>query len=127
MEEIYTLLKKYVQSINECNLELARSIWDTEGSVSYIHSKGSEQIFEDIKNNIYTKILNEPFLKREFQIKDIATKYYGNTAFIEFSWEFYAIQKDSKQEYYSKGKETQFIVLRDSGWKLSSIHNSKEY
>lgn len=36
MKKIEKLLGKYVKSINECNLELAREIWDMEESVFLI-------------------------------------------------------------------------------------------
>ena len=126
MEEIYTLLKKYVQSINECNLELAREIWDTEGSVSLIHPNGYEYSFEEIKKHFYLEIMNNLFSKRDLKIKDIMTKFYGNTAFLEFNWDFYAADKSANQEIHTQGRETQFIVLRDSGWKISNIHYSTQ-
>lgn len=124
MERIETLLRNYIKSINECDIELAKSIWDTEGSVSLIHPKGYEYSFEDIKNNFYLEIMNKQFLKRELKIKDIMTRYYGNTALIEFSWDFYALSQITNEEIHTKGRETQFIVLRDNGWRISNIHYS---
>lgn len=124
MERIDILLRNYVTSINECDLELAKSIWDTEGSVSLIHPNGYEYSFEDIKNNFYLGIMDNKFSKRDLKLKDIMTKYYGNTALLEFSWDFYATLNNSCEKIHTQGRETQFIVLRDSGWKLSNIHYS---
>lgn len=125
MEEIYTLLRKYVKSINECNYEIAREIWDTEGSVSLLHPSGYENSYNEIKDNFYVSIMERKFSKRDLKIKDITTKYYGNTALLEFCRDFYAIDSNSGEEIHNQGKETQFIVLRDKGWKISNIHYSK--
>ena len=114
MERIETLLRNYIKSINECDIELAKSIWDTEGSVSLIHPKGYEYSFEDIKTNFYIGIMNKQFL----------TRYYGNTALVEFIWDFYALSQITNEEIHTRGRETQFIVLRDNGWKISNIHYS---
>ena len=53
MDKINYLLEKYVKSINECDLELAREIWDSEGKVSFIHPNGYEHSFEEIKEHFY--------------------------------------------------------------------------
>ena len=50
---MYPPLEKYVKSINECDLELAREIWDSEGKVSFIHPNGYEHSFEEIKEHFY--------------------------------------------------------------------------
>ncbi len=126
MEEIDILLKSYIESINTCNLELAKEIWDKEGSVSLIHPNGHEKGFLEIKDKFYLGIMYENFSYRDLKIKDIMTRYYGNTAFLEFCWDFYATKKETNEEIHTKGRETQFIVLRDNGWKLSNIHYSIE-
>ena len=55
MERIDNLLEKYVESINKCDTELAREIWDKEGSVSFIFPKG--RAYGRIYPNPNTKIL----------------------------------------------------------------------
>lgn len=126
MERIDNLLKDYVESINTCNLDLARKIWDKEGSISLIHPNGYEYGFDAIKENFYQNIISEKFSNRNLKLKDIMTKYYGNTALLEFSWDFYATDKKTNEEIHTQGIETQFIVLRDDSWKLSNIHYSKK-
>ena len=69
MKKIYSLLNKYVQSINECNLELAREIWDSEDSISFIHPLGYEDSFEEIKEHFYLGIMGNLFSKRDLKIK----------------------------------------------------------
>lgn len=126
MERIDALLKKYVESVNTANEELAREIWDREGSISFIHLKGYAIGLDEIMEHFRLGLMSELFSKRDFKLKDIMIKYYGNTAFLEFRWDFYATRKDTNDEIHAQGRETQFIVLRDDGWKFSNIHWSPE-
>ena len=126
MEKIDDLLKKYIESINTANVELAREIWDREGSISFIHPKGYAIGFDDIMDHFHLGRMNTNFSNRNFKLKDIMIKYYGNTAFLELRWDFYATNDDTNDEIHTEGRETQFIVLRDGGWKFSNIHSSSE-
>lgn len=126
MERIENLLRDYVQSVNTCNLDLAREIWDREGSISFIHPNGYENSFDEIKEHFYLGVMDKKFSERELKLKDILTKFYGSVALVEFSWDFYAIERETQERFHSEGRETQFLVLRDSGWKISNIHYSKE-
>lgn len=126
MERIDDLLKSYIESVNTSDEKLFREIWDREGSISFIHPKGYAIGFEEIVEHFRLGRMSTNFSNRNFKIKDIMIKYYGNTAFLEFRWDFFATMKDTNDEIHTKGRETQFIVLRDSGWKFSNIHCSSE-
>lgn len=126
MEKIDELLKKYIESVNTANVELARETWDREGSISFIHPKGYAIGFDEIMAHFHLGFMNENFTNRDLKLKDIMIKYYGNTAFLEFRWDFYATKKDTADEIHTEGRETQFIVQRDDGWKFSNIHCSPE-
>lgn len=126
MERIDDLLKSYIESVNTSDEKLFREIWDREGSISFIHPKGYAIGFEDIVEHFRLGRMSTNFSNRNFKIKDIMIKYYGNTAFLEFRWDFFATMKDTNDEIHTEGRETQFIVLRDSGWKFSNIHCSSE-
>lgn len=126
MERIDDLLKSYIESVNTSDEKLFREIWDREGSISYIHPKGYAIGFEEIVEHFRLGRMSTNFSNRNFKIKDIMIKYYGNTAFLEFRWDFFATMKDTNDEIHTEGRETQFIVLRDSGWKFSNIHCSSE-
>lgn len=71
MDKIHSLLNKYVHSINECNLELAREIWDSEDAISFIHPLGYEHSFEEIKEHFYLGTMDKLFSKRDLKIKEI--------------------------------------------------------
>ncbi len=126
MERIDDLLKSYIESVNTSDEKLFREIWDREGSISFIHPKGYAIGFEEIVEHFRLGRMSTNFSNRNFKIKDIMIKYYGNTAFLEFRWDFFATMKDTNDEIHTEGRETQFIVLRDSGWKFSNIHCSSE-
>lgn len=126
MERIDDLLKSYIESVNTSDEKLFREIWDREGSISFIHPKGYAIGFEEIVEHFRLGRMSTNFSNRNFKIKDIMIKYYGNTAFLEFRWDFFATVKDTNDEIHTEGRETQFIVLRDDGWKFSNIHCSLE-
>ncbi len=126
MERIDDLLKSYIESVNTSDEKLFREIWDREGSISFIHPNGYAIGFEEIVEHFRLGRMSTNFSNRNFKIKDIMIKYYGNTAFLEFRWDFFATMKDTNDEIHTEGRETQFIVLRDSGWKFSNIHCSSE-
>lgn len=126
MERIDDLLKSYIESVNTSDEKLFREIWDREGSISFIHPKGYAVGFEEIVEHFHFGRMSANFSNRNFKIKDIMIKYYGNTAFLEFRWDFFATVKDTNDEIHTEGRETQFIVLRDDGWKFSNIHCSLE-
>lgn len=126
MERIDDLLKSYIESVNTSDEKLFREIWDREGSISFIHPRGYAIGFEEIVEHFRLGRMSTNFSNRNFKIKDIMIKYYGNTAFLEFRWDFFATMKDTNDEIHTEGRETQFIVLRDNGWKFSNIHCSSE-
>lgn len=126
MERIDALLKSYIESVNTSDEKLFREIWDREGSISFIHPRGYAIGFDEIVEHFRLGRMSTNFSNRDFKIKDIMIKYYGNTAFLEFRWDFFATMKDTNDEIHTEGRETQFIVLRDSGWKFSNIHCSSE-
>lgn len=126
MERIDDLLKSYIESVNTSDEKLFREIWDREGSISFIHPRGYALGFDEIVEHFRLGRMSTNFSNRNFKIKDIMIKYYGNTAFLEFRWDFFATMKDTNDEIHTEGRETQFIVLRDSGWKFSNIHCSSE-
>ena len=126
MEKINKLLENYVKSINECDTELAQNFWDNKEPVSFIHPLGYEHNFDEIKNHFYLEIMGGRFSKRELRLKDIKIKIYNDTAFLEFSWDFYATLKETNEQIHTKGRETQFLVLRDNEWKIINIHYSQE-
>lgn len=125
MELIKNLLDKYVKSVNECDVELAALFWDNEDGVSFIHPNGYEHSFEEVKQHFYLQTMGM-FSKRDLRLKDIKARTFGEIAFLEFRWDFYAEFKDSGEKIHTQGRETQFLILRNGEWKISNIHYSLE-
>lgn len=61
-EKLKELLKNYAKSINECNIELAKEIWNQEDRISFIHPIGYEHNFDEIKENFYIKTITSMYL-----------------------------------------------------------------
>lgn len=95
MERIDDLLKSYIESVNTSDEKLFREIWDREGSISFIHPRGYAIGFDEIVEHFRLGRMSTNFSNRNFKIKDIMIKYYGNTAFLEFRWDFFATMKDT--------------------------------
>ena len=51
--EIRSLLEKYQQSVNDLNLDLAEEIWSQDSDVSFIHPRGHERGWPDIREKFY--------------------------------------------------------------------------
>ena len=126
MDKINKLLENYVKSVNECDTELAQTFWDSEEPVSFIHPRGFEHNIDEIKNNFYIGTMGKLFSKRDLRLFDIKAKIKGETAFLEFRWDFYATVKETGENIIHKGRETQFLIMRSGEWKISNIHYSQE-
>ena len=122
--KINELLKKYVQSINSCDVGLAREIWSKKDRISFIHPLGYEHSFDEIVQNFYINTMQKLFSKRDLRIKELKTSIHGDSALIEFQWDFFATVADTNEEIIHKGRETQFLVFEDNNWKISHIHYS---
>ena len=70
--------------------------------------------------------MDKLFSKRDLKIKNISAKFYDKTAFLEFSWDFYAVKKENGEQIHTLGRETQLLVLRNNEWKISNIHYSQQ-
>ena len=120
------LLMNYAKSINECNIELAKEIWNQEDRISFIHPIGYEHNFDEIKENFYIKTMQQRFSKRDLRIRDLKYTIYENTAIVEICWDFYAHFIETNSDIIHKGRETQFLVLKNNEWKITHIHYSTE-
>ncbi len=124
--KINNLLEKYVKSINQCDLEIAKEIWDWKGEVSFIHPLGYEYSYNDIIEHFYKTIMGGMFSKRNLVIKDLKYVIYGNTALVKFCWDFYAVSANTGEKIHTKGRESQFLVLQNNEFKITHIHYSPE-
>lgn len=124
-DNIKEIVTKYAKSIDEANLTLASEIWLDSQEVSFIHPRGHEKGFEEIKKNFYVGTMGELFSERRLNVFDVNIKDYGDTAIAEFYWYFIAKFKQDGTILETKGRESQVFIKKDElEWKLIHIHYS---
>ena len=63
------------------------------------------------------------FTKRDLKPKDLAIHILGDTAWVEFNWEFNATMSNN-QPVNTKGRETQVLKKTAPGWRIVHVHYS---
>ena len=121
---IDTLLKKYVHSVNTCDLELVKKIWNDEGEISFLHPRGYEHSIDEVIQHFYLGTMDRLFTERNLFLKCLKSKVYTDTAFLEFQWDFYAKERETGKEIHHEGRETQFLVWKNNEWRIVNIHYS---
>src|SRR5947209_7458320 len=64
---IHQTLRSYCRSINLADTTLARSIWSRSDSITFIHPRGHEQGWKQIKTNFYGMTMEAMFSKRDLK------------------------------------------------------------
>ncbi|WP_321998970.1 YybH family protein [Priestia megaterium] len=125
--QIKDVINKYLKSINEAeNISLAEEIWSNSNEVSFIHPRGHERGWEEVKQNFYFGTMRDMLSKRKLELtSDISIQTYGNVAIAEFYWEFNATFKTDGESLTTKGRETQVLhKTEDRGWVIVHVHYS---
>ncbi|MCY1719552.1 nuclear transport factor 2 family protein [Prolixibacteraceae bacterium Z1-6] len=124
MEAIKQVLEDYKTSINQADTTLAAFFWQTTPEVSFIHPKGHEKGWEEIKSGIY-EMFGSRFSKRDLKSYNESVQIYGDMAVIEFYWIFDAIFSGENPELMqSKGRETQVMKKIGEEWQIVHVHYS---
>ena len=124
-EEILCKISQYAKSIDETDLNLASDLWINSDEVTFIHPRGHEHGFEEIKQNFYIETMRKKFSKRKLNIFDINMQIFKDSVIAEFYWHFVAQFKNTEEIHETKGRETQvFIKTEDSQWRLVHVHYS---
>ena len=63
-QEIKSLIAKYAKSVSEADTNLASQIWWNSPEASFIHPLGHEHGFQQIKENVYQKLMGGMFSER---------------------------------------------------------------
>jgi len=122
--EITALIGKYVQSIDDLDLGLAAQVWWDSPQVSFIHPLGHDRGFTEIKQDIYEKIMGGLFSTRHLQPHAISIHLYGDSAVVEFYWDFTAKLKSDGSEVNTHGRESQIYEREQGAWRLVHVHYS---
>ena len=123
-EKIRTIIKKYEKSIADADTTLASQIWSQTTDVSFIHPRGHEHGREEIKRNVYEKLMRDVFSERKLSCSDISIHIYKDAAWAEFNWVFVAKLRSNGSPVRTEGRETQVYQKTDRGWRLVHVHYS---
>jgi Xaa-Pro aminopeptidase len=123
-EEIESLIAKYTKSIDAADTNLASQIWWNSSEASFIHPLGHEHGFEQIKENVYKRLMGGMFSERNLSAHDIAVQVLGDAAVAEFYWDFAAKLRKDGSPVTTHGRETQVYRRLPDGWRLVHVHYS---
>jgi Xaa-Pro aminopeptidase len=123
-EEIKSLIAKYAKSIDAADTNLASQVWWDSPDASFIHPLGHEHGFEQIKENVYRKLMGGMFSERKLSTRDIAVQMLGDCAIAEFYWDFVAKLRKDGSPLTTHGRETQVYRKTPDGWRLVHVHYS---
>lgn len=123
-EEIKSLIAKYAKSVDAADANLASQVWWDSPEASFIHPLGHEHGFEQIKENVYKRLMGETFSERKLSFHDLAVQILGDAAVAEFYWDFVAKFRKDGSPITTHGRETQVYRKTPNGWRLVHVHYS---
>jgi ketosteroid isomerase-like protein len=123
-EAIRGIVARYARSIDDADTALAAEVWSNTPDVSFIHPRGHERGWEEVKRNLYEKAMGATFSERKLSTRDVVVHVYGDAAWAEFYWDFTAKLKVDGSAVKTRGRETQVYRKRDGRWALVHVHYS---
>jgi hypothetical protein len=63
--QILVLIDKYAKSVSQADTRLASEIWSTNTEVSFIHPNGHEHAWEQVRTNVYERLMGATFSERK--------------------------------------------------------------
>jgi len=122
--DIKNLIAKYVQAVDNADTVLAAQVWSDSPDVSFIHPSGHEHGFEQIKEDVYKRLMGETFSERKLSVRDVSVSVSGDCAFAEFYWDFAAKFRKDGSPLATHGRETQVYRKEQGAWRLVHVHYS---
>ena len=123
-EEIKSVIAKYAKSVDAADTNMASQVWLDSPQASFIHPLGHEHGFEEIKQNVYKRLMGETFSERKLSVHDVAVQMLGDAAVAEFYWDFSAKFRKDGSPITTHGRETQVYRKTPDGWRLVHAHYS---
>jgi hypothetical protein len=68
--------------------------------------------------------MRDTFSKRKLSPRDVAVHVYGNSAWVEFDWDFVAELRKDRSAISAHRRETQVYWKMPDGWRLVHVHYS---
>ena len=123
-DAIRSLIEKYAKSVDAADTTLAAEVWWDSPNASFIHPLGHEHGLEQIKQNVYTRLMGETFSERKLSPHDISIHVFGDSAWAEFYWDFNAKFRKDGSPLTTHGRETQMYQKMEGRWRLVHVHYS---
>jgi ketosteroid isomerase-like protein len=124
VKAIKDLIAKYAKSVDDADTTLAAKVWLDSPDVSFIHPRGHEHGWKEVKENVYEKLMGKTFSKRKLSVRDVEVKVYGGAAVAVFYWNFVAEPRSGGPTLKTQGRETQVYQKGERGWALVHVHYS---
>jgi len=122
--QIVALIDKYAESVSRADTGLAAEIWSTDEDVTFIHPKGCEHGWDQVRTNVYEKLMGAALTGRRLTIHDVAVHVSGEMAWAEFQWDFSATRRSDGAPVNTRGRETQIYRKTGRGWRIVHVHYS---
>jgi hypothetical protein len=126
-ERIAELVDSYFRSVMHLDLDLASSVWLTSSDVSFIHPRGHERGWDEIKRNFYEATMGAHFSERTLKpVGRVKIRQFApDAAIAEFDWDFVGKRADNGALLHTSGRESQmFAKIPEFGWRLVHVHYS---
>ena len=121
--EFQNVINTYLKTVNELDIGLAQSLWDSSDEISFIHPRGHEKGWDQVREAFYLGTMGL-FTSRELRVKEISVhRLSDDVAQAEFYWDFNAVFEDGTP-LTTEGRETQVWKKSDGNWRIVHVHYS---
>jgi uncharacterized protein (TIGR02246 family) len=124
VKTIKELISTYAKSIDDADTALAAKLWADSPDVSFIHPRGHERGWKQVKENFYETTMGKLLTDRRLTAKNIEVQVYGDAAVAVFYWDFTAKLRQGGVPLKTHGRETQVYHRTDGRWRLVHVHYS---
>ena len=121
---IERLISDYAESVSRADATLAKRLWQTTDSVTFIRPLGHERGWPAIAKNVYEDLMGGLFSERDLRIERPSIHVSGDSAWSEFYWTFSATLRENGSPVVTRGRETQIYQRDDGQWRVVHVHYS---
>jgi len=122
-QQLRDLLNRYVKAVDTLDPDLVASIWSHDAAVSFVHPRGTDSGFDEIRDDIFGRTMGM-FSQRDLAMENPVFHVYGDTAWSQMTWTFHATLKQGGQKITTTGRETQIYHKEDGTWRIVHVHYS---
>jgi ketosteroid isomerase-like protein len=121
---IERLIATYAMAVDEADTHLADQVFSNGPEVTFIHPQGEEHGRAQIDADVFRNLMGGTFSERKLTPKGISVHVYGDTAWSEFNWDFFAKARKDGSPFHSQGRETQIYRRENGQWHIVHVHYS---